>query len=291
MDQTDKLYRPEEEDIQSLSRIRDNYATLTKSQKKIARYVLDNQKQVMDLSITQLAQKTSTSITAVTRFCQALQYTGFSEFKFYLRKDTLPTAVAAEPIGEEDPFSVVSQKLELAARNALAETYRILDERTVCAVAQAVAKAGKVHIYAMGGAGDTAEVAARLLMQAGVLSSVFSETTAMITAPLWLDHQDVAVGISYSGNSVPVLDALHTARERGAVTVGISGTPNSMLSKEVHHFLGYCYGIPDDLRYLHIARICEIAVIGRLQSQIMASGSTQHLMPQIKDAILYSRKK
>lgn len=46
--------------------------------------------------------------------------------------------------------------------------------------------------------------------------------------------KDVVVGIAASGRTPYVLGAVHKAREMGAVTVGISCTPESELSKEVN---------------------------------------------------------
>ena len=278
------------DDEQLTSRIKENYATMTKNQKKIARFILEHQEQIKTLSITRLADATSTSISTITRFCQILQYSGFSEFKFHLQNDILPTTVAADPILDSDSIFVMQQKIEQATKQALLETYRILDEKTLASVSDAIIRANAVHIYAIGGAKGSSEVAVQLFMQAGILSCAFNEATSMVTVPLWLKRGDVAIGITYSGNSLPVLESLQRAKKRGAITVGISGTPNSVLSREVHYFLGYCYGIPDDLRYLQIARICEVSVIGMLQLRIIASGKLQSLIPQIKEAIVYNRK-
>lgn len=275
---------------QPISRIRDSYTTMTNVQKKIARFILENRDQIKTLSITRLAQATNTSISAITRFCQILQYSGYGEFKFHLQNDILPTTVADNPILDSDSIPVMQKKIERATEQALIETYRILDKKTLTIVSDAIAGANAVHIYAIGGAKGSSEVAVQLFMQAGIFSNAFNEATSMVTAPLWLKHGDVAIGISYSGNSVPVLESIRRAKKHGAITVGISGTPNSVLSKEVHYFLGYCYGIPDDLRYLQIARICEVTVIGMLQLRIIASCKTQALIPQIKEAIMFNRK-
>ena len=60
------------EDEQLTSRIKENYATMTKNQKKIARFILEHQEQIKTLSITRLADATSTSISTITRFCQVI---------------------------------------------------------------------------------------------------------------------------------------------------------------------------------------------------------------------------
>lgn len=272
------------------SRIQENYSSLTKTQKKIANYVQSHQSQVSDLSITQLARKTGTSTTAVTRFCQALKYSGFGEFKVYLRQAALPSALSIELIEEGDSVATVSAKLSNAAQAALAETYRMMDEQTLIEVSELIAKAGKVHLYGEGGPTETIQVASRLFMQAGVISNFFLDSTSILAAPLCLNKNDVAIGISYSGRTTNVLEALRTAKRHGAKTIAISGAANSQMSREVDYFLLYCHSIPDDFKYLHIARMCEIAILGRIQAQINSSGLTKGLLSEMREAVLSGRK-
>ncbi len=272
------------------SRIQENYSTLTKAQKRIEKYVREHPSLVTEMSITQLAKKTNTSSTAVTLFCQALKYSGFSEFKVYLRQAAPPLATTIELINQEDDFATISAKLNRAAQIALAETYRMMDEKTIVAVAKCIAHAGKVHLYGVGGPTETVQIASRMFMQAGVISNFFLDTGSMTAAPLCLNKSDVAVGISYSGRTIAVLDALQAAKRHGAKTIAISGTPNSPISRAVDWFLLYCHSIPDDFKYLHIARMCEIAIISRIQTHIISSGVTDKLMYEMRDAILAGRK-
>ena len=50
-----------------------------------------------------------------------------------------------------------------------------------------------------------------------------------------LERQDVVLGISGSGNSPNVLNALIAAREKGAVTIGLTGFQGGMLKDLVDH--------------------------------------------------------
>lgn len=272
------------------SRIQENYSSLTKTQKKIANFVQANQAQAAEMSITQLAKKTGTSTAAVTRFCQALKYSGYGEFKVYLQQTVLPSSLSIELIEEGDSVATVSAKLNSAVQIALAETYRMMDEKTLTRVSELIAKAGKVHFYGSGGPTETIQVASRLFMQAGVISNFFLDSTSMLAAPRCLNKDDVAIGISYSGRTANVLEALRTAKRHGAKTIAISGTANSPLSREVDYFLLYCHGIPDDFKYLHIARMCEIAILGRIQAQIISSGITEGLLSEMREAVLSGRK-
>lgn len=60
------------------------YPSLTKAEKKVADYILQNPKGVRFMSITDLADACSVSLTSVFRFCKTLRLRGYQEFKVQL---------------------------------------------------------------------------------------------------------------------------------------------------------------------------------------------------------------
>ena len=71
-----EVVRTEEfsEEVEYVGRIKMQYASLSKAQKRIANYILNHRDEVIHYSITTMAQKTGTVPSTVTRFCQALSY-------------------------------------------------------------------------------------------------------------------------------------------------------------------------------------------------------------------------
>lgn len=64
-----------------LSDIRTKYNLLSKTQKTIADYILDNPDGTILLSITELANNCSTSETTVMRFLKKLDYDSYQIFR------------------------------------------------------------------------------------------------------------------------------------------------------------------------------------------------------------------
>ncbi len=56
------------EDIEYVGRIKMQYASLSKAQKRIANYILNHREAVVHYSITTMAQKTGTVPSTITRF-------------------------------------------------------------------------------------------------------------------------------------------------------------------------------------------------------------------------------
>ena len=62
-------------------------SNLTKTQRMIAKYILDNYSDVCFMTSTEIAEKLGVSESSVVRFSRSLGFTGFVEFQKSLRKD------------------------------------------------------------------------------------------------------------------------------------------------------------------------------------------------------------
>ena len=78
-----------EDNSEYASRLSSQYSFLPKQQKKLANYILNHQDEVIRSSITMLSHKTGIAASTITRFCQSLSYSGFSEMKFSMSKKVL----------------------------------------------------------------------------------------------------------------------------------------------------------------------------------------------------------
>ena len=67
-----------------MQNIEETYHSLTKVEKKVADYVLQNPRQVLFMSITDLADACQVGETSVYRFCRTMNLQGYQEFKMQL---------------------------------------------------------------------------------------------------------------------------------------------------------------------------------------------------------------
>ena len=63
-----------------------HHANLTKTQKTIAEFILDNSSEACFMTSTEIAQKLAVSESSVIRFSRSLGYSGFMDFQKALRK-------------------------------------------------------------------------------------------------------------------------------------------------------------------------------------------------------------
>ena len=279
------------EEIEYVGRIKMQYASLSKAQKRIANYMLNHREAVIHYSITTMAQKTGTVPSTITRFCQALSYKGFSELKVYMEKNLASPLAMDVPIQKSDTIQVVIQKLMNTFQNVVSDTMRTLDGKTLIRVVDAIINAKNIVFFGQSGGSISALFAQQLLLRINLLSQMVSGQVDMNLAASTLGKGDVAIGIAYSGEVRSVIEAMTTAKHNKATVIAITANPASTMGKLANLKLFYSYNIPDDLQYLHLASMCELAIIGAIQAEILRRPMQQEKIEACKKAVLSSRIK
>lgn len=145
-----------------LLNIQSVYPSLTKAEKKVADYTLQNSKAVRFLSITDLAEACHVSLTSVFRFCKVLKLQGYQEFKVQLALsiqeegqgeeiELLPAAVT-----KADSVPTAAKKLLQSHINALSETHALVDEAALSRAAHYINHSDQVRFFGVGGSMLTA---------------------------------------------------------------------------------------------------------------------------------------
>jgi len=216
----------------SLIKIRGAYPTFKKAEQRIADAILQNPEEVISYSVTELAEKSSASESSVVRFCKSLGYKGYYELKISLARELVVTPQQIyEEIGLKDDLSAVKNKVFQSNILALQETIKILNERELERAVEALAKARLVVFYGMAGSAAVALDSAHKFLRINIRSGSYSDSHMQAISASLLDKGDVAFGISHSGSSKDVVDALGIARQRGATTICLTHHTKSPITK------------------------------------------------------------
>lgn len=203
-----------------------------------------------------------------------------------------PTVCALYPLGRaNDSMQTVIFKLIHSSQSALRNTLRTVDAISIKRTADILLNANHIHIYGQSGGYVAGLYMQQMLLRAGILCQAVNDNLDMQLAANTLTQNDVAVGIAYSGEIRSVIQALTTARAKRAKVIVITATNGSSMAKLAHQVLLYSNDIPDDLHYLHIGSICEISIIGLLQSEILMRENQHEKVASVAKNIITSRKK
>jgi len=217
----------------ALLHIRGTYPALRPAEKRVAQVILSNPREAVHYSITQLAEKAEVSDATVVKFCKRLGYKGYQEFKIMLAQDV---AVKPQLIhGEVEPgndVQTIKEKIFQANIGALQETAQVLETEALERAVQALANAGEIHFYGVGASGIVALDAEQKFSRIGLRTSAFLDTHLQIARAVHLREGDVAVCLSFSGETVEIVEALRAAKQAGALTIAITSFSGSTLARE-----------------------------------------------------------
>lgn len=229
-----------------LERIRNGANELSEAMSKVADQVLIDPEAAARATIMDLAELSGTSPGTITRFCRHLGYDGYAALRVAIATETGRASARRESgwdvnIGREiapsDPLDRVLKQLVTLDAAMLRDTVDTLDLDAVEQVAARVSEARRVDVY---GVGTSATVARELHMgfyRTGVAAWVWTEVHDALASAALLGEGDVAIAASLSGSTAEVVEILSEAGSRGALTVAVTGVPDSPITEVADYCL------------------------------------------------------
>ncbi|MCI1045106.1 MULTISPECIES: MurR/RpiR family transcriptional regulator [Caballeronia] len=206
-----------------LSQVEAMRAQLRPSERKLAEYVLEAPREVLDLSMTEFAARAGVSQPTIARFCQALGFSGFREFKIRLAQGVaadVPTVY--RDVRTDEPAAGVAAKVLDRTIGALIAVRNSLSSDSVAAAIAMLADARRIEFYGAGGSGIAALDMQHKFFRLGVPSVAYSDPHTYTTSAALLGAGDVVVAISNTGRTRDILDACRSALNGGAKVIAIT---------------------------------------------------------------------
>ncbi|MEV6104624.1 MurR/RpiR family transcriptional regulator [Streptomyces sp. NPDC051940] len=219
-----------------LARIQGLLPTLTPAERALAELVVADPAGVAASTITDVAARSGTSRTTVTRFCRALDLPGYAELRLALaaesgRAGRAGWADLGEDLSPDDDLQTVLDWVVRADRRVIEETAAQLDMDALRAAVEAMAAARRTDIYAVSGSRSVALDLHLRLHRIGRPAFVWNDIHEALPSAVLLGEGDVALAISHSGETKEVIEPVREARRNGAVTIAVTNFPRSSLAK------------------------------------------------------------
>ncbi len=213
-------------------RIQGTYSSLRTAEQRVADFILKHAEELIYLTVTELAERTQTSESTVVRLCQKIGYKGYQEFKIMLARDLVgPAETVYEQIEPSDSLEALKTKIFQANAQALKDTIEVLVDEDLVKAVHALGHARRVEIYGIGGSAPLAFDAYHKFMKLGIGAVWLNDADLMAMSSSLLDASDVVLGISHTGASRDVCDAMENAQNAGATTICITHRATSPITK------------------------------------------------------------
>lgn len=255
-----------------LMNIKNKYHSLTKTEKKVAEYILKNSENVVKMSVDELSQNCGAVKSAVIRCCKSLGFSGYSELKIALAVELSKNKQLnyVPYIYPEDNVSDILDKVFSANVKTLHDTAENINRQLLNKVTEVLAKADMIYIYGIGTSAAIVNDFQYRLMQLGYRAVCYTDVALMKISTLNIKKGDAAIGISHSGRTVATIDTIKLAKEHGAETICITSYPESLITDECDYPIEV---FTDEIQYpveAVSARIAHISVIDAITIALSA---------------------
>lgn len=229
--------RPLSTDADVLAHLEAVFADLPEALQAVANHVLDVPGQVAGASVQDVAVRSGTSPATVVRFCRAIGLSGFQDLRLRLAKEEGRASAGRWSIDlgpHIGPNHSVEHVAAVVAQRDVASIQRTLEQLDLAALdraAAAVAQAGRIDVYGIGGSASAAHELEMRLHRIGRPVWARVEGHLAETSAALLSGADVAIGISHSGVTGEVVLPMRRASGQGATTVAITNNARSALAR------------------------------------------------------------
>lgn len=249
---------------------------LRKSDRRVARVVLDQPAEVVSMTLATLARTAGVSEPTVIRFCTAIGCEGFRDLRVKLAhslafaRTTSHTAIT----GDDDLGTIITKIFDYNLSNLNWAQGR-LDQKSIGMAVEILAEARRIEFFGFGASGIVAQDAQQKFPLFGVPCGAPTDPHQVYMTAEMLEPGDVAVGISNTGSTREVLSALHVARANGAKTIGITGHDSPLLEHcDIHLMVETLENT--DLYTPTVSRLSHLVIIDILSTAVSLRRDTAH---------------
>lgn len=208
-----------------LTRIKELMEDMSPSERKVAEYIVSNPKKISELSIKELAERSNGSQAAVVRLCKRLHYGGYKDLRILIAKEVVNIKDEEDmytDIKPGDHISKIIKNICYNNRKSIDNALEFLSEQAVKDAVNAIVKAKRIDFYGVGASYIIALDAFQKFVRINknVMATADPHMQAQIASNL--KKGDVAVAISYSGETRDTYESIKIAKAAGATTIGIT---------------------------------------------------------------------
>ncbi|MBP7095112.1 MAG: MurR/RpiR family transcriptional regulator [Spirochaetia bacterium] len=279
----------------ALALLREILGTCTEAERKAAEFVLADPAAAALYTVAELARRADTSPPAVVRLCHKAGLSGYRELQLLLARDLCAPGGPPGSCPDPSPSSIGSVSALAAdavdrAKGALERVLALLKPEAYESAAATLSRARSAAAFGTGSSSLVAYDLAQKLARAGIPCSFSFDADMQVASACGLRSDDVAVAVSYSGHTGPVLRAVEEAKRSGARVIAVTVQGSSPLVRLADALLpipaieaGFHPGTP-------LSRITQTLVIDILYAVLLARDSARTL-PLVERSMAAARER
>ncbi|GAA4725284.1 MurR/RpiR family transcriptional regulator [Brevibacillus fulvus] len=276
-----------------LVRLKEVLFKLKPAERKVADYILAHPQKVVQLSVHKLAENSGVSEATIIRMTRALQMSGYQELKLRIAGDLTRNESdhSYQEIAIGSSVESIIQAVSNNNQQSISDTVSVLSAAEIKRAAAALSRARKIDVYGVGASAVIGYDVKQKFSRINWWCEAHSDFHAQLTSAVTLTEQDVAFGISYSGETEDIIQSLTEAKRQGATIMTLTKFGRSSVA-DLADIALYTSSVEQSIRSGAMAsRIAQLNVIDILFVTI-ASQLHDQVIPRLeKSRIAVSRTK
>ena len=260
-----------------LRQIKKSLPDLRKSEQTVAEFVLKDPKSIIMMKTAEASSEMGISEPTLIRFCKAIGFSGFQEFKINLSQQlAADDYFVMYEINEDDSIHELCEKVFDTTISEILNVRSQIDQAILENAIETLVNAKRVEFYAFGGSAPVAMDGQHKFFRLKISSSYISDPHLQFMSANSLEKDDVVVAISQSGTTSALIDSVKIVRKNGVKVIGIM-PGNTPLSNLCDFPLTIDVGLENRITKPVTSRIAYTAVI-----DVLTMGVAQ-LKPEAQD--------
>ncbi|MFK9091857.1 MurR/RpiR family transcriptional regulator [Bacillus salipaludis] len=198
---------------------------LSQLEKQVLDYIIRQPQKLLSLKLDEAAKEMFVSTATISRTCKKLGFQGYQDFKLqlqlYIREDH---QVKSHDLSANLSFHVKRYEKDIQ------EVLNRINEEDLSKAASMLVQARHVEWFGVGHSYSVCWDASKKLLLLGKSSMARIDWDDLRSSAINLQKDDLAIFVSYSGETLHILEYAHIVKNQGTPILSIVGTPSNHLA-------------------------------------------------------------
>lgn len=211
--------------INAMERIRQGIDTLSPSERRVAKYIIDNVKSILNMPISELAKNTDTSEATIIRMCRSLQFKGIRDLKLSLSASMNQEVIGIDRYTDIPINANMTQIIQHVSYNnfqSIKGTMALIDEVNMKKSVELLNNANTISVIGVGASALVALDFEQKCKRINKKCEALTDSHAQLTSAVHLTSKDMILAISYSGETKEIIDTVKIAKKNDVDIISLT---------------------------------------------------------------------
>lgn len=215
-----------------ISLMHDHLSILSKTEGKLAHYILENPEEIVYMSTQELAKKSEVSPATVSRLAKSLGLEGFPQLKIELSANLKEIKDARfSDIVPHDDYQIIKDKIQNKLIRAIKENTELLNLNKIQTFIEMIHEKEVIYVFGIGASNIAAQDFTQKFLRIGKKVFFFNESHLLLTSMATNQESSFLFLISNSGEKSEIKKLAQIARDLHYPVVGLTSKNSSPLSQ------------------------------------------------------------